>query len=142
MELNENIVLPFITPRELMEMPEPSGWEPNWKIIENCRYCGYYSEGNTQGRWGVACSGCKGSLTKRLRSGKYGPRNAKATKERLMATRYEYTTRKWTEGLNRHWYEYDWNTRIGKSGKPRLDYQYVDRRIPITKEELLIEEIG
>jgi len=137
--------LPYLTAPEIMASnPSESDWEPEWKIIENCRYCGLPAANNKQGQWGLACSGCKGSLTTRLRSGKYGPTYDKTTKERLMATRYNPNTGKWIEGLTRHWYEYDWNwiESLSKSGKPRLDYDYVDRRIPITKEELLREEIG
>ena len=63
----------------------------------SCTYCGVPAAQNKQGQWGVACSGCKGSLTRRLRSGKYGPTYDKATKERLMRTRYDWTTGKWEE---------------------------------------------
>ena len=76
---------------------------PNrFRLSERCRYCGVYAARNKQGIWGMACSGCKGSLTRRLRSGNYGPTYAKATKERLMATRYDHLTNKWVEGLDRH----------------------------------------
>jgi len=108
------------------------------KLFTRCRYCGVDAARNKQGQWGQACSGCKASLTRRLRSGNYGPTYAKATKERLMATRYDYRTGKWIEGLSRHWYEYDWwgdNLPRHKSGRPRLDYQYVNPNIPITEDE-------
>ena len=60
-----------------------------------CRYCGNPPANNKQGQWGRACSGCKGSLTRMLRSGKYGPTYAKATKERLKAMTYDHMTAKW-----------------------------------------------
>jgi hypothetical protein len=111
------------------------------KLFIRCRYCGLDAENNKQGQWGRACRSCKGSLTRRLRSGNYGPTYAKATKERLMATRLDPRTNKWMEGLNRHWYEYDWwasHSRRHESGRPKLDYEYVNLNIPITEEE----EIG
>jgi len=64
-------------------------------IPGRCRYCDRPAAFNKQGQWGQACSGCKGSLTRMLRSGRYGPTYAKATKERLRAMRYDWGTRKW-----------------------------------------------
>jgi hypothetical protein len=110
----------------------------NPKLFTRCQYCGVEAARNKQGQWGQACSGCKGSLTRRLRSGNYGPTYAKATKERLMATRYDRRTDKWVEGLDRHWYEYDWWGPRDTSGRPKLDREYVNPNIPITEEE----EIG
>jgi hypothetical protein len=110
------------------------------KLFTRCRYCGTPAANNNKGQWGLACSGCKGSLTTRLRSGKYGPTYDKATKERLRATRYDPDTGKWIEGLTRHWYEYDWNKSLSKSGKPRIDYDYVNPHVPITEEELKRED--
>ena len=60
-----------------------------------CRYCGNPPANNKQGQWGRACSGCKGSLTRMLRSGKYGPTYAKATKERLMGMVYDWVSGRW-----------------------------------------------
>jgi len=67
-------------------------WPP-WR----CRYCGNPAANNKQGQWGQACSGCKGSLTRMLRSGKYGPTYAKATKKRLMGMVYDHLTGKWVD---------------------------------------------
>jgi hypothetical protein len=66
-----------------------------------CRYCGNPAANNKQSQWGRACSGCKGSLTRMLRSGKYGPTHAKATKERLKGMVYDNLYGKWVdqEGL-------------------------------------------
>jgi len=55
-----------------------------------------------------------------------------------MATRYDRRTDKWVEGLDRHWYEYDWWGPRDTSGRPKLDREYVNPNIPITEEE----EIG
>ena len=63
----------------------------NW----DCIYCGTIAAYNKQGQWGVACSGCKGSLTRMLRSGRYGDTYKRATKERLKAARYNWDTGKW-----------------------------------------------
>ena len=63
----------------------------------NCRYCGIPAAYNKQGQWGRACSGCKGSLTKMLRSGKYGPTYEKATKERLLDMVYDHLAGKWID---------------------------------------------
>tara|TARA_Y100000310_G_scaffold246229_1_gene251419 strand:- start:186 stop:695 length:510 start_codon:yes stop_codon:yes gene_type:complete len=92
------------------------------KLFTRCRYCGTDSE-DDKGEWGIACRDCKDELTEKLRP----------TKERLMATRYEYRTGKWIGGLTRHWHEYDWNRQGNK--KPRLDYDYVNPYIPVTEEE-------
>mgnify|MGYP005829355023 CR=1 len=62
-----------------------------------CQYCGLPAAYNKQGQWGRACSGCKGSLTKMLRSGKYGPTYAKDTKERLRRMRYDPFSSKWVD---------------------------------------------
>jgi len=72
-----------------------------------CRYCGLPVR-NKQGRWGFACSGCKGSLTRMLRSGKYGPTYAKATRERLWRMRYDPVSSKWVGEFEKDWYSYDW----------------------------------
>jgi ribosomal protein L37AE/L43A len=64
--------------------------------LGRCPYCGSYAAPNKQGIWAPACSGCKGSLTKMLRSGKYGPTYNKATKARLLKARYSFRTRRWT----------------------------------------------
>ena len=56
----------------------------------DCRYCSRPAAQNKQGRWGVACSGCKGSLTRMLRSGT-------ATKERLLGMVYDHLTAKWVD---------------------------------------------
>ena len=69
---------------------EPGPVKPSPKFKTRCRYCGVSASYKKQGQWGLACSGCKGSLTRMLRSGK-------ATKERLMRTRYDWTTGKWEE---------------------------------------------
>ena len=55
-----------------------------------CTYCDLPLDvRNKQGQWGIfTCSGCKGSLTRMLRSGKYGPTYSKNTKERLLQARY------------------------------------------------------
>ena len=95
------------------------------KLFTRCRFCGVYAARNKQGQWGNesghgVCSGCKGSLTRRLRSGKHGPADAKQTKERLRRTRYDWRTKKWIEGLSRHWYEYDWDTKRDGQGRPPL----------------------
>jgi hypothetical protein len=63
----------------------------------DCRCCGRPAAQNKQGRWGVACSGCKGSLTRMLRSGKYGATYAKGTRERLMGMRYDWGTGRWED---------------------------------------------
>ena len=55
-----------------------------------CRYCGNPPANNKQGQWGRACSGCKGSLTRMLRSGT-------ATKERLLGMVYDHLTGKWVD---------------------------------------------
>ena len=94
------------------------------KLLTRCRYCGYPAARNKQGQWGLACSGCKGSLTRRLRSGKYGPTYANETKERLKQTRYDNWKEEWIEGLSRHWYEYDWNSERDEQGHPQLDKDY------------------
>ena len=65
-----------------------------------CQYCGNPPANNKQGQWGRACSGCKGSLTRMLRSGKYGPTYAKATKKRLLAMIYNHRTAKWETNSN------------------------------------------
>ena len=91
----------------------------------NCWYCGAPRPLNKQGQWGIACSGCKGSLTKRLRSGDYGHTYAKETRELLKQTRYDPESRKWVGNLTRHWYEYNWWTKRDKHGKPPLDYKYI-----------------
>ena len=62
-----------------------------------CRYCGHPPAKNKQGQWGRSCSGCKGSLTRMLRSGKYGQTYVKATKERLRGMVYDWRTAKWVE---------------------------------------------
>ena len=62
-----------------------------------CRYCGNPPANNKLGQWGRACSGCKGSLTRMLRSGNYGRTYAKATKERLMGMVYDHRTAKWVD---------------------------------------------
>ena len=65
-----------------------------------CPYCDRPAAHNKQGQWGRACSGCKGSLTRMLRSGKYGPTYAQATKEKLKAMRYDWLTEKWITPLD------------------------------------------
>ena len=60
-----------------------------------CCYCERPAAYNKQGQWGHACSGCKASLTKMLRSGKYGPTYDKATKARLCQARYDWDSHKW-----------------------------------------------
>jgi hypothetical protein len=66
-------------------------------LVWLCRYCGGPPANNKQGRWGRACSGCKGSLTRMLRSGKYGPTYAKATGDRLLRMVYDHYTGKWVD---------------------------------------------
>jgi len=68
-----------------------------WESESRCRYCGRPPAKNKQGRWGRACSGCKGGLTRMLRSGKYGQTYVKATRERLMGMVYDWPTGKWVE---------------------------------------------
>ena len=60
-----------------------------------CRYCSRPAAYNKQGIWGRACSGCKASLTKMYRSGNWGRTYDKRTKARLMASRYDWPTRRW-----------------------------------------------
>ena len=74
------------------------GREVGWLIQMQCRYCGNPAAYNKQGQWGRACSGCKGSLTRMLRSGKYGLTYAKATRERLLGMVYDNLTGKWQDG--------------------------------------------
>ena len=62
---------------------------------EKCQYCGVPAEQNKQGNWAPACRGCKASLTKMLRSGKYGDTYNKQTKMRLLAARYDWNSHKW-----------------------------------------------
>ena len=95
------------------------------KLLTRCRYCGIPAAQNKQGQWGKACIGCKGSLTRRLRSGNYGPTYAKETKERLKQMRYDNWKGKWVEGLDRHWYEYAWQSNErDEQGHPPLDEDY------------------
>ncbi len=61
-----------------------------------CPYCQGPAAHNKQGKWGRACSGCKGSLTTMLRSGKYGPTYSPHTRERLRRARYDWEVRKWS----------------------------------------------
>jgi len=95
------------------------------KLFTRCQYCGVSAEDN-QGEWGLACRECKDEFTNALRH----------AKDRIMARRYDYRTRKWIEGLTRHWHEYDWD-KISPNGKPSLDYDYVNLYNPVTKEESL-----
>jgi len=69
-----------------------------------CRYCGNPPANNKQGQWGRACSGCKGSLTRMLRSGKYGRTYTKATKERLLGMVKDHLTGKWVDDADVEWY--------------------------------------
>ena len=62
---------------------------------EKCQFCGLPAEHNKQGNWSPACRGCKGSLTRMLRSGKYGDTYNRQTKRRLMMARYNWDNRKW-----------------------------------------------
>ena len=61
----------------------------------SCVYCGVPAARNKQGAWGKACSGCKGSLTRMLRSGKYGPTYDFETRKKLRQARYDWEQRKW-----------------------------------------------
>lgn len=54
----------------------------------NCKYCGITIQPNKQGIWGWACSSCKSTLTKRLRSGKY-------TKQQLLNAKYNWEKSEW-----------------------------------------------
>jgi hypothetical protein len=60
------------------------------RLAWRCRYCGNPPANNKQGQWGQACSGCKGSLTRMLRSGT-------ATKERLMGMVYDHLSGQWVD---------------------------------------------
>jgi hypothetical protein len=73
-----------------------SGGDRFWR----CVYCGNPPGNNKMGRWGRACSGCKGSLTRMLRSGKYGPTYARATADRLRRMVYDHLTGKWVDGTD------------------------------------------
>ena len=87
----------------LMQIRGQMGERGTWR----CQYCGsppfvvgdgaFPPAGNKQGEWGRACSGCKGALTRMLRSGKFGPTYAKATKDRLMAMVYDRRSGKWAD---------------------------------------------
>ena len=114
---------------------EPGPVKPSPKFKTRCRYCGVSASYKKQGQWGLACSGCKGSLTRRLRGGKYGPPDDKATIEGLIRTRYDWRTGKWVEGLDRHWHEYDFY-KPRPDGKPPLDPNYIHSENPPTAEEL------
>jgi len=63
--------------------------------IERCQFCGLPAEHNKQGIWAPACRGCKISLTKMLRSGKYGETYNPTTKQRLLKSHYNWQSRKW-----------------------------------------------
>ena len=86
----------------------------------HCRYCGLPVR-NKQGKWGLACAGCKGSLTRMLRSGKHGPTYAKATRERLWRMRYDPVSSKWVGEFEKDWRAYDWHgdhTSRDEQGRP------------------------
>jgi len=53
-----------------------------------CRYCTIPIRSKS-GIWGRGCAGCKGTLTRWLRSGKY-------TKAQLLGATYSWETEKWT----------------------------------------------
>lgn len=69
--------------------------DDRWPFPGRCPYCGRPAAQNKQGKWGRACSGCKGSLTRMLRSGKYGPAYAKETRGRLKRAHYNWEAAKW-----------------------------------------------
>ena len=64
-------------------------------VFGKCVYCGLPAAFNKQGRWGSACSGCKGALTRMLRSGHYGLTYTKSTKELLKRVRWDWRNKKW-----------------------------------------------
>ena len=54
-----------------------------------CKYCDVPIRPNKQGVWGYACSVCKGTLTRMLRSGA-------ASKESLLRARYDWVAAEWS----------------------------------------------
>ena len=69
-------------------------------MVGTCDYCGIPAAHNKQGVWGPACSGCKGSLTRMLRSGRYGSPYAGNTKRRLRTARYDWISNQWIVPTN------------------------------------------
>lgn len=64
-------------------------------MVGKCQYCHITTNINKQGVWGDACSGCKTSLTKMLRDGRFGSTYDSKTKRRLLQAQFDWTTRKW-----------------------------------------------
>ena len=64
-------------------------------IVNRCNYCNTPINGNKQGFWGNACTGCKISLTKMLRSGKHGHTYLQSTRERLKNAQYDWHHHRW-----------------------------------------------
>ena len=114
---------------------EPGPVEPSPKFQIYCRYCGDSAAYNEQDEWGVACRDCHEILTLLSNSNLHNLLMGKGAKESLMMIRWDPKNDEWVEGLDRHWYEYDFY-KPRTDGKPPLDPDYIHPENPPTAEEL------